>query len=290
MENGWVRFKKGDGWAVYQRECALRSSDRKERSVTADDTASRRHDGPQVRSWLQKADTFTDACRGDGPQPSVHNEWSALKKADKFADFDKACALIPSIGDRQTAAHSTAKSAPAPAPATTLKMDNSSKPLTFAQLCNEWDLVRANASEDDKIAAAIFQSTVPFRDVMGKPEKRPPRDYTCHICGDSAHFVRDCPHKKTTSHRERSSHGIPKSFMVPVRSANCPGAMKTAQGTYAVPRINAYAYLEACGISRSSLQAPPPPPPSQDEYQSCHSLKRKSLHHPPIEAKRPRRK
>ena len=150
--------------------------------------------------------------------------------------------------------------------------------LTYEQLKQTGDLASANATEEDKIKAMMYQSTFMYHecyaqlnvqrgqnntnnnkytwrrnDTTRQPSKTPstyqqqsmtpempPQGYFCHICGSPEHFIRQCPKKGDPSYQKvKRGHGIPKTFMTKLDRGNLLGAMMTADGSFAIPTINA---------------------------------------------------
>ena len=138
-------------------------------------------------------------------------------------------------------------------------------PMSFDELTNTSDLVTANATEDDKIKAMMKQSTKDYDPSTYMKKNKPvPKHYLCHICNSSGHFIDNCPRKNEINDgerykRKRRACGIPRTFLTPVDNPNVPGAMLTAQGTYAVQTMHAHAYI------KGKQEKPPFVPMSAEE-------------------------
>ncbi|XP_028300809.1 E3 ubiquitin-protein ligase RBBP6-like [Gouania willdenowi] len=110
------------------------------------------------------------------------------------------------------------------------------------------NLVDANASEEDKIKAMLFQSYHEYNPInySNKATGPPPADYTCHRCGKPGHYIHNCTFQQTQDKeltRVRTSKGIPLSFMVKTEPGT-KGAMLTVTGEYVIPAIDAEAYAK----------------------------------------------
>ncbi|KAF1608973.1 E3 ubiquitin-protein ligase RBBP6, partial [Eudyptes chrysolophus] len=144
-----------------------------------------------------------------------------------------------------------------PVSGTSKAIDDSSAPISLAQLIKTANLAEANASEEDKIKAMMIQSCREYDPVsyLKKPLGPPPPSYTCFRCGKPGHYIKNCLTKGDKNfepvRRIRKSTGIPRSFMVEVNDPNTKGAMLTSSGKYAIPIINAEAY------ARGKKEKPP---------------------------------
>ncbi|KAM6318928.1 E3 ubiquitin-protein ligase RBBP6-like [Aegotheles albertisi] len=136
-------------------------------------------------------------------------------------------------------------------------IDDSSAPLTLAELIETDNLAEANASEEDKIKAMMIQSCRYYdpANYMKNPLGPPPPSYTCFRCGKPGHYRRNCPTNEDKTFkavpRIKKSTGIPRSFMMEVKDPNTKGAMLTSTGEYMIPTINAEAY------ARGKKEKPP---------------------------------
>ncbi|CAG0918220.1 unnamed protein product [Notodromas monacha] len=99
-------------------------------------------------------------------------------------------------------------------------------------------------SEEERIKEAMNESSVlynpkNYKKFRGmKPTGPVPLDYVCNRCGDSGHWINDCP----VNSSRRFATGIPTSFMKPVSNPSTPGALIIPGGLLAVPRIVDDAY------------------------------------------------
>ncbi|NXK16750.1 RBBP6 ligase, partial [Arenaria interpres] len=136
-------------------------------------------------------------------------------------------------------------------------IDDSSAPLSLAQLIETANLAAANASEEDKIKAMMIQSCYQYDPVnyMKNPLGSPPPSYICFRCGKPGHYIKNCPTNGDKNFkpipRIKKSTGIPRSFLMEVEDPNTKGAMLTNTGKYAVPIVNAEAY------ARGKKEKPP---------------------------------
>uniref|UniRef100_G1QGD0 E3 ubiquitin-protein ligase RBBP6 n=1 Tax=Myotis lucifugus TaxID=59463 RepID=G1QGD0_MYOLU len=135
-----------------------------------------------------------------------------------------------------------------PAMGTSKVTDDSSAPMSLAQLTKTANLAEANASEEDKIKAMMWQSGRAYDPInyMKKTLGPPPPSYTCFHCGRPGHYIKNCPTNGDKHFESRprikKSTGIPRSFMMEVTDPTMKGAKLTSTGTYAIPTIEAKAY------------------------------------------------
>ncbi|XP_051561872.1 E3 ubiquitin-protein ligase RBBP6-like [Myxocyprinus asiaticus] len=116
--------------------------------------------------------------------------------------------------------------------------------ISLEQLLVSDNLIEANASEDDKIKAVMFQSSRCFypvdyaRQLIGLL----PLNYICFRCGIPGHLIKYCPNigapKFDGSKQPKKCSGIPRSFMVKVDDPNREGVMRTNDGQFVIPIIN----------------------------------------------------
>ncbi|KAG7489602.1 E3 ubiquitin-protein ligase RBBP6-like isoform X1 [Solea senegalensis] len=123
--------------------------------------------------------------------------------------------------------------------------------VSLARLAKTANLVAADASEEDKIKAMMFQSNIQY-DTSHFTEKAfgpPPANYICFRCLKTGHHIRQCPmvmaqDKSVKGPKKvKTSKGIPRSFLLKV-TAGTKGAMLTSTGEYVIPAINAEAYAQ----------------------------------------------
>uniref|UniRef100_A0A0A9YGH7 E3 ubiquitin-protein ligase RBBP6 n=1 Tax=Lygus hesperus TaxID=30085 RepID=A0A0A9YGH7_LYGHE len=122
------------------------------------------------------------------------------------------------------------------------------------KLAKTVDLANVEASEADKIQAAITQSTLDYDPsnylrIKGSNQVGEiPPTYRCFKCNLPGHWIKDCKSSNaspdTNAADVKKSTGIPQSFMVPVEGPGVPGAMMTPTGHYAVPSIEHQARKE----------------------------------------------
>ncbi|XP_056624196.1 E3 ubiquitin-protein ligase RBBP6-like isoform X1 [Triplophysa dalaica] len=120
--------------------------------------------------------------------------------------------------------------------------------LSLEQLFKTENLAEANASEEDKIKAVMFQSSRCYYTVNEalKLVGGLPPNYVCFNCGIPGHHIRNCPKSRDPTFvggkRIRRSAGIPVSFLVEVDDPNMKGVMLSSSGKHVIPIINAEAY------------------------------------------------
>ncbi|KAK4805862.1 hypothetical protein QYF61_025729 [Mycteria americana] len=126
-------------------------------------------------------------------------------------------------------------------------IDDSSAPISLAQLIQTANLAEANAPEEEKVKAVMIQSCQQYDPInyLRKPLGPPPPSYTCFRCGKPGHYIKNCPTHGDKNvepvPRIKKSTGIPRSFMIEVEDPTTKGAMLTSTGKYAIPTISAYA-------------------------------------------------
>nr|XP_026689737.1 E3 ubiquitin-protein ligase RBBP6 [Ciona intestinalis] len=145
--------------------------------------------------------------------------------------------------------------------------------LSFEELAKTSNLAEANASEEDKIKAAIAQSTNEYDPANFV---RPPRHGTynkytsnnvgqtsimrCFRCNQMGHYSTQCSLPKVDPDRQpkvyRHATGIPRSHMVEVTQKS-KGAMLTTDGKYVVP------YMDKKGYEVGKKEKPPFIPQSE---------------------------
>ncbi|KAL1763138.1 E3 ubiquitin-protein ligase RBBP6 isoform X2, partial [Sigmodon hispidus] len=149
------------------------------------------------------------------------------------------------------------------------EMETANAPICLAQLRKTANLAEANASEEEKIKAMMFQSSRVYHPVNDrkKPLGLTPPSYSCVCCGKPGHSSQNCPRnvekqqkKFDSGPRIRRSTGIPTSFLMEVEDPNRKGAMLTNRGTYAIPMVSAEAY---------AIRKREKPPFLAEEQSSC---------------------
>ncbi|NWX08084.1 RBBP6 ligase, partial [Caloenas nicobarica] len=143
-------------------------------------------------------------------------------------------------------------------------IDDSSAPISLAQLIKAANVAETNASEEEKIKAIMTQSCQEYDPVnfMKKNLGPLPSSYTCFRCGKPGHYIKNCPTNRDKNFesvpRIKKSTGIPRSFLMEVKDPNTKGAMLTNTGRYAIPTINAEAYARGKKEKPPFLPAEPP--------------------------------
>ncbi|ELT88488.1 hypothetical protein CAPTEDRAFT_200403 [Capitella teleta] len=107
--------------------------------------------------------------------------------------------------------------------------------LSVEQLKNAGDLAVANASEEDKVAAMMHQSTEAFGPANW--ERAPPFGYICNICGKGGHWNYRCWHKPKGNDKVRRGAGIPRSQLELAKDPAESGALLMDDGTFMVPKL-----------------------------------------------------
>ncbi|MBN3302994.1 RBBP6 ligase, partial [Amia calva] len=138
-------------------------------------------------------------------------------------------------------------------------------------------LFEANASEEDKIRAMMFQSTYQYHPIhyVKNPYGIPPPNYTCFHCGKKGHYIKNCTTKGYPNFRLPNrlwrNTGIPRSFNMEVGNSSMKGAMLTNSGKHANPTIAAEAHAtgkrEKCPSSKEG-----DPVPAELLCQLCKNL------------------
>ncbi|KAK7502480.1 hypothetical protein BaRGS_00006433 [Batillaria attramentaria] len=121
--------------------------------------------------------------------------------------------------------------------------------VSLDQLKQTPDLASANASEIDKVMAALHQSNKGFEpsNYAGRHHGGSlSESYLCRRCNQPGHHVSVCPVKGEGGYEPRFKRttGIPASFLTYVEDPLAPGALLTQRGQFAVPTIDAQAYKE----------------------------------------------
>ncbi|XP_072705289.1 E3 ubiquitin-protein ligase RBBP6-like [Ciconia boyciana] len=148
--------------------------------------------------------------------------------------------------------------------------DESSAPISLAQLIKTANLAEANAPEEDKVKAVMIQSCHQYDPInyVKKPLGPPPPSYTCFRCGKPGHYIKNCPTHGDKNvepvPRIKKSTGIPRSFMMEVKDPTTKGAMLTSTGKYAIPTISAEAYARGKKEKRPFLPEEPSSSSSDD--------------------------
>ncbi|XP_048060200.1 E3 ubiquitin-protein ligase RBBP6-like [Megalobrama amblycephala] len=110
------------------------------------------------------------------------------------------------------------------------------------------NLAEANASEEDKIKAVMYQSSLYYyssSDAMKLLGLLPP-NYICYRCGIPGHHIKNCPTYGDEGFAPRKRvwkcAGIPRSFLVEVDDPHRKGVMMDRRGKYVIPIMDAEAY------------------------------------------------
>ncbi|ELT86986.1 hypothetical protein CAPTEDRAFT_37793, partial [Capitella teleta] len=132
--------------------------------------------------------------------------------------------------------------------------------LSVEQLKNAGDLAVANASEEDKVAAMMHQSTEAFRPANW--ERAPPFGYICNICRKGGHWNHRCWHKPKGKDmpKVRRGAGIPRSQLELAKDPAESGALLMDDGTFMVPKLAKEAYK----IGKKELPPFLPQPPKME--------------------------
>uniref|UniRef100_A0A668A9P2 RBBP6 ligase n=1 Tax=Myripristis murdjan TaxID=586833 RepID=A0A668A9P2_9TELE len=149
--------------------------------------------------------------------------------------------------------------------------------LSLSQLLKTKNLADANASEEDKIKAMMFQSNY-----YSKKVGPPPPHYICYRCGKPGHYIDDCPVQMDENGERpkpiRICKGIPKSFMVKAEPGTM-GAMLTSSGEYVTTAVDSEAYRRGkkelppfAPREPSPVKAPPKPIPDELLCPICKEL------------------
>ncbi|KAK4806575.1 LOW QUALITY PROTEIN: hypothetical protein QYF61_013830, partial [Mycteria americana] len=149
-------------------------------------------------------------------------------------------------------------------------IDDSSAPISLAQLTQTANLAEANAPKEEKVKAVMIQSCQQYDPInyVRKPLGPPPPSYTCFRCGKPGHYIKNCPTHGDKNieavPRIKKSTGIPRSFMIEVKDPTTKGAMLTSTGKYAIPTIsvNGTGYTKRLRkqLQQQQQQQLPPPP------------------------------
>ncbi|KAI2663221.1 E3 ubiquitin- ligase RBBP6-like isoform X2 [Labeo rohita] len=144
-----------------------------------------------------------------------------------------------------------------------------SSPVSLVQLLKTENLAEANASEENKLKAVMFQSSLCYyssSDAMKLVGLLPP-NYICFRCGIPGHHIKNCPtngdRRFASCKRIRKCAGIPRSFLVEVDDPDRKGVMMDRSGKYVIPIIDAEAYVTR---KKEKLSFSP-----QDEHSSSFS-------------------
>ena len=144
---------------------------------------------------------------------------------------------------------------------------SSSESDSLAQLIETANLDEANASEEDKIEAMMWQSVREYEPVYYRKKTRvgvPPPSYICLRCGQPGHYIKDCPTNRDkdsgSGRRIKKCSGIPTSFLMEVTDPTMKGAMLTNTGKYVIPTLDAEAYAIGKKEKPPFLPEEPSPP------------------------------
>eukprot|EP00117_Sycon_ciliatum_P040527 scpid24272/ scgid29767/ E3 ubiquitin-protein ligase RBBP6; Proliferation potential-related protein; Protein P2P-R; Retinoblastoma-binding Q protein 1; Retinoblastoma-binding protein 6; p53-associated cellular protein of testis len=150
---------------------------------------------------------------------------------------------------------------------------------TAAKLAKTADLVHTDATEEEKIKAAMEQGTVEFT-AVNLPKIQPPRrggrpqhhavqyvpqesmvlpsNYVCYRCGEKGHHIRNCPNPKSDvpihvpGARNRGT-GIPSEFLVPASDEKAPGVFRDRSGNLVIAKIDRDAYLKGKKLTKNDF-------------------------------------
>ncbi|XP_059426249.1 E3 ubiquitin-protein ligase RBBP6-like [Carassius carassius] len=123
-----------------------------------------------------------------------------------------------------------------------------SSPVSLDLLLKTENLAEANASEEDKLKAVMYQSSLCYyssSDAMKLIGLLPP-NYICFRCRIPGHHIKNCLSNADKNHaplkRMRKCAGIPRSFLVEVDDPDRKGVMMDSSGKYVIPVMDADAY------------------------------------------------
>ena len=123
----------------------------------------------------------------------------------------------------------------------------------------------SNISEEEKLSRVMQQACEEFDGVDYKRAKqlvrRPvPRNYICHGCGSSGHYIQNCPRMKNRKEDEtikklKLTTGIPKTFLTSVDDINAPGVLLSGCGKLVVSNLEAQSNREKASGGQSQLKS-----------------------------------
>ncbi|XP_076818178.1 uncharacterized protein LOC143463545 [Clavelina lepadiformis] len=127
--------------------------------------------------------------------------------------------------------------------------------MSLEELTKTSNLAEANASEEDKMKAAIVQSTSDYDPANfvrpprygsykfpNQPSSSLPSHVRCYRCNQAGHYSPNCPQPKTEAVRQiHHATGIPGTQMVEVNK-DAKGAMLSRDGKYVVPVLDKRGY------------------------------------------------
>ncbi|XP_042613473.1 E3 ubiquitin-protein ligase RBBP6-like [Cyprinus carpio] len=155
---------------------------------------------------------------------------------------------IPAVGLKSTNKRFVIRQPEASRGSSQTQQVGDSSPVSLDQLLKTENLAEANASEEDKLKAVMYQSSLCYyssSDAMKLLGLLPP-NYICFRCGIPGHHIKNCPSTWDNSFAPRKRiqkcAGIPRSFLVEVDDPDRKGVMMDSSGKYVIPVMDAEAY------------------------------------------------
>ncbi|XP_073766708.1 E3 ubiquitin-protein ligase RBBP6-like isoform X1 [Danio rerio] len=137
--------------------------------------------------------------------------------------------------------------------------------LSLEQLLKTENLAEAKASEEDKLKAVMYQSSLCYYS----------SSEAMRLLGIPGHHIRHCPtnvgSRSAPHKRIRKSTGIPRSFLLEVDDPDRKGVMIDGSGRYVIPIIDAEAYA-AEKRKRPSFSCQTEPLPSSSSAGAASSV------------------
>ncbi|XP_073766060.1 E3 ubiquitin-protein ligase RBBP6-like isoform X1 [Danio rerio] len=138
--------------------------------------------------------------------------------------------------------------------------------LSLEQLLKTENLAEAKASEEDKLKAVMYQSSLCYYS----------SSEAMRLLGIPGHHIRHCPtnvgSRSAPHKRIRKSTGIPRSFLLEVDDPDRKGVMIDGSGRYVIPIIDAEAYA-AEKRKRPSFSCQTEPLPSSSSAGAASSVR-----------------